>query len=117
MYRLQVRSHKVGISPRHLKRGVSEHFLQMEHAPAASDVVHCEGVPECVECARGRLESETVTMIFHSAQHHPSSGFGFIPCRQQEVVRLALKVGDVAEHCPAQLKGKRHNALLAPLAV
>ena len=58
MHRLQIRRYKIRISPRHLKRAVPEHLLQMEHGPAAPKVVDCECVPEAMQGAARRRESE-----------------------------------------------------------
>jgi hypothetical protein len=37
MHGLQIRRHKIRVSPRHLKRAVPEDFLQMEHGPAVPE--------------------------------------------------------------------------------
>ncbi len=45
-----------------------QHLLQMEHVPAAPQIVHCECVSEGVERAGWSCESEPLTKQLHVTQ-------------------------------------------------
>jgi hypothetical protein len=47
MNSLQVFSHQVHVSPRHLQCRMSENFLKMEDASAPAQIVDCERMPAC----------------------------------------------------------------------
>src|SRR5436190_10404090 len=54
MDRLQVLRQKICVSAGHFQRAVSEHLLEMEHAPTFPQIVNGEGVPKCVESSLRR---------------------------------------------------------------
>ena len=65
MHRLQIFRRHVRISARHLKACVTEHLLEMEHAPTLSDVIGRKGMPEGMERARWRIEPESEAKPSH----------------------------------------------------
>jgi hypothetical protein len=66
MHGLQVLRHQVCVSPRHLKGAMAQTLLQVEHRPASPEIVDREGVPECVQCACRRSESEMLAQQLHN---------------------------------------------------
>ncbi len=66
MHSLKVRRHKIRVSPGHLKRGMPEHLLQMKHGPAAPKIVDCKCVPETMQGAGRRVESQFPASSFTS---------------------------------------------------
>jgi hypothetical protein len=54
---------------------VPEHFLKMENGPAAPQVVDRECVPECVERAAWRRESEIAAEPLHIPKYVPTAQF------------------------------------------
>ena len=58
MHCLKVRSNKVGVSPGHFERGMSEDLLQMKYGAATPEIVQRERMPEGVERSDRRVESQ-----------------------------------------------------------
>lgn len=114
---LQICCHKVCISPRHLKRAVPEHLLQMEHGPAAPQVVHRECVAECVERAAWRIESEFAAKQLHIPQDIPTSQFRLRAVGEEQMVRRAIRFLAVPAQRFPQLENEGDNSLLAALAI
>ena len=52
MHRLQVFCLEVDVAPRHLERAVPEDALEAEHVAASADIVHREGMTQCMPASR-----------------------------------------------------------------
>ena len=117
MHGLEVFRHQVRVSAGHLQRGVPEHLLQMEDGPAAPKIVHRECVPECVEGAARRSESEFSAKQLHIPQHVSAPQLRVRVASEQEILGRSIRLLHVAKHGLPQLETEGHNALLATFAV
>src|ERR1039458_7269892 len=93
---------------------MAEYSLQMEHSTAAPQVVHCECVPERVQCSCWRIESELLAEHFYISKDNASAQSLTSPCREEKFLRVQISA--VADQHPAQFEREWQASLFASLA-
>ena|SRR5664279_2777110 len=114
MNRLEVRSHQVGVPPRHLQRAVTQHFLQVEHGPAEPQIIHAGRMLKTVNCPCRGHDAQPLTQKLHVSELVPTpEPLALLRC-EYEVKFIELPP---AIQVPPQLEADRDKPVLCALAV